>query len=192
MPCRRPAPSEDPSNASWPHPALMALAAMSALIVVFTGGFANRAGSAFGVGDTALTVRSVAKWSVLAVLLVLMMALLFWVTPNVKGRGWRWVTPGGFLALLIWLAVSAGFTVYVSGFSSYNKAYRTSRHDDRTSRRTQDASGDRPTCVGRPLTYELLCATPDAPRELTDHQNRPPVARVIGPWPRRALTRPNP
>lgn len=103
--------------------ALMGLAIMSALIVVFTGGLAKRAGSVVGVGDSALAIWSIAKWPVLAVLLVLMMVLLFWATPNVKGRGWRWVTPGGFLALLIWLVASGGFTFYVSGFSSYNKTY---------------------------------------------------------------------
>ncbi|WP_353945498.1 YihY/virulence factor BrkB family protein [Streptomyces sp. HUAS MG91] len=105
--------------------ALMALAMASAVIVVFTGGIAKSAGGAFGIGDTVLAIWSVAKWPVLAVLLVLMMALLFWATPNVKGRGWRWVTPGGGVALLIWLVASAGFSVYVSGFSSYNKTYGT-------------------------------------------------------------------
>ncbi|MFJ4715539.1 YihY/virulence factor BrkB family protein [Streptomyces sp. NPDC088785] len=105
--------------------ALMALAMASAVIVVFTGGIAEQAGSTIGIGDSALAIWSVAKWPVLAVLVVLMMALLFWATPNVKGRGWRWVTPGGFVALLIWLVGSAGFSFYVSGFSSYNKTYGT-------------------------------------------------------------------
>ncbi|MET9499865.1 YihY/virulence factor BrkB family protein [Streptomyces sp. NPDC006552] len=105
--------------------ALMLLAALSALVVVFTGGIARRAGSVFGVGDTALTVWSVAKWPLLAVLLVLMIALLYWAAPNVKGRGWLWVTPGGCLALIVWLVASAGFTLYAAGFASYNKTYGT-------------------------------------------------------------------
>ncbi|MDF3299542.1 YihY/virulence factor BrkB family protein [Streptomyces tropicalis] len=103
--------------------ALMVLAALTALIVVLSGGVAKRVGDYFHVGDTALAVWSFAKWPVLAVLLVLMIALLYWATPNVKGRGWLWVTPGGLLALLVWLVASAGFTFYVSGFSSYNKTY---------------------------------------------------------------------
>ncbi|MFI7382601.1 YihY/virulence factor BrkB family protein [Streptomyces sp. NPDC049813] len=105
--------------------ALMLLAALSALVIVFTGGVARRVGSVFGVGDTALTVWSVAKWPLLAVLLVLMIALLYWAAPNVKGRGWLWVTPGGFLALFVWLVASAGFTLYAAGFASYNKTYGT-------------------------------------------------------------------
>ncbi|MEV1021101.1 YihY/virulence factor BrkB family protein [Streptomyces sp. NPDC050264] len=105
--------------------ALMLLATLSALVVVFTGGVARQAGSVFGVGDTALTVWSLAKWPLLAVLLVLMIGLLYWAAPNVKGRGWLWVTPGGFLALVVWLVASAGFTLYAAGFASYNKTYGT-------------------------------------------------------------------
>ncbi len=104
---------------------LMVLAVASALIVVFTGGLARRAGGALGMGDTALTVWSIAKWPVLVLLVTVMIAILYWATPNAKVRGLRWVTPGSFLALLIWLIASAGFAFYVANFSSYNKTYGT-------------------------------------------------------------------
>ncbi|WP_333761797.1 YihY/virulence factor BrkB family protein [Streptomyces sp. IBSBF 2390] len=104
---------------------LMVLAVASALIVVFTGGLARRAGGAIGMGDTALTVWSIAKWPVLVLLVTVMIAILYWATPNAKVRGLRWVTPGSFLALLIWLIASAGFAFYVANFSSYNKTYGT-------------------------------------------------------------------
>ncbi|MEW2587147.1 YihY/virulence factor BrkB family protein [Streptomyces virginiae] len=104
---------------------LMVLAVASALIVVFTGGLARQAGSALGVGDTAMTVWSIAKWPVLLVLVTIMIALLYWAAPNAKGRGFRWVTPGSFLALVIWLVASAGFAFYVANFGSYNKTYGT-------------------------------------------------------------------
>ncbi|MGW2639064.1 YihY/virulence factor BrkB family protein [Streptomyces sp. NPDC001348] len=104
---------------------LLVLAVISALIVVFTGGVARQAGAALGFGDAALTVWSVVKWPVLVVLVTIMIALLYWATPNVKGRGFRWVTPGSVLALVIWLASSAGFAFYVSNFASYNKTYGT-------------------------------------------------------------------
>jgi membrane protein len=103
--------------------ALMLLACASALIVVFSGGLAHQVGTALGAGDTALTVWSVAKWPVLVLLVTLIIALLFWAAPNAKGRGFAWITPGSLLALLIWLAVSAGFAVYVANFGSYNKTY---------------------------------------------------------------------
>ncbi|WP_079107215.1 YihY/virulence factor BrkB family protein [Streptomyces sp. NRRL S-1521] len=102
---------------------LMLLAVISALIVVFTGPLARQAGTAFGIGDTALTVWSIAKWPVLVLLVIVMIAILYWATPNAKVRGFRWVTPGSFLALLIWLIASAAFAVYVANFASYNKTY---------------------------------------------------------------------
>ncbi|MEU9472240.1 YihY/virulence factor BrkB family protein [Streptomyces avermitilis] len=104
---------------------LMVLAVISALIVVFTGGLARQAGDALGIGDTALTVWSIAKWPVLVILVTLMIAILYWASPNAKVKGWRWITPGSFLALLIWMIASAGFAFYVANFASYNKTYGT-------------------------------------------------------------------
>ncbi|MEV6734266.1 MULTISPECIES: YihY/virulence factor BrkB family protein [unclassified Streptomyces] len=104
---------------------LMVLACAGALIVVFTGGVAREAGSALGIGDTALTVWSIAKWPVLVLLVTMMIALLYWASPNAKGRGFKWVTPGSFLALLIWMIASAGFAFYVANFGGYNKTYGT-------------------------------------------------------------------
>ncbi|MFD7027347.1 YihY/virulence factor BrkB family protein [Streptomyces sp. NPDC059917] len=102
---------------------LMALACASALIVVFTGTLARRAGDLLGIGDGALTVWSIAKWPVLVLLVTIMIRLLYWAAPNAKGRGFKWVTPGSFLALLIWLVASVGFAFYVANFASYNKTY---------------------------------------------------------------------
>ncbi|MGC2996937.1 YihY/virulence factor BrkB family protein [Streptomyces sp. G35A] len=104
---------------------LMVLAVVSALIVVFTGGIAGRAGQALGIGDGVLAVWSIAKWPVLVVLVTIMIAILYWATPNAKVKGFRWVTPGSLLALLIWLVASAGFAFYVANFASYNKTYGT-------------------------------------------------------------------
>ncbi|MEU9014587.1 YihY/virulence factor BrkB family protein [Streptomyces sp. NPDC048479] len=104
---------------------LMTLACVSALIVVFTGGVAREVGTALGIGDTALTVWSIAKWPVLVVLVTIMIAILYWASPNAKGRGFKWITPGSFLALVIWMIASAGFALYVGNFASYNKTYGT-------------------------------------------------------------------
>ncbi|MCX5588798.1 YihY/virulence factor BrkB family protein [Streptomyces erythrochromogenes] len=104
---------------------LMVLACASALIVVFSGSLARQVGSALGIGDTALTVWSIAKWPVLVLLVTIMIAILYWAAPNAKGRGFKWVTPGSLLALAIWMAASAGFAFYVANFASYNKTYGT-------------------------------------------------------------------
>lgn len=105
--------------------ALMILATVSALIVVLTGGLARQLGTALGIGDTAMTVWSIAKWPVLVLLVTIMLALLYWAAPNAKGRGFKFVSLGSLLALLIWMVASAGFAFYVANFGSYNKTYGT-------------------------------------------------------------------
>ncbi|WP_309062532.1 YihY/virulence factor BrkB family protein [Streptomyces sp.] len=104
---------------------LMVTAVLSTLIVVFTGGLARLAGQALGFGDTALSVWSVAKWPVLVILVTLMIAVLYWASPNADVKGFRWITPGSFLTLVLWMIASAGFASYVAHFASYNRTYGT-------------------------------------------------------------------
>lgn len=103
--------------------ALMILAASSAVIVVFSGKVARQAGSALGVGHTAVEVWSYAKWPVLVFFVILMIATLYWAAPNIRHQGFRWLTPGTVLAVLIWGVASTGFAFYVGNFGSYNKTY---------------------------------------------------------------------
>ncbi|MEU3457816.1 YihY/virulence factor BrkB family protein [Micromonospora sp. NPDC006766] len=95
----------------------------SAVIVVFTGGLADQVGRALGLGATVVTVWNIVKWPVLLVLVSLMFAILYWASPNARQGGFRWVSPGGLLAVVIWLVISGLFAVYVSNYSSYNKTY---------------------------------------------------------------------
>ncbi|MFF3890158.1 YihY/virulence factor BrkB family protein [Streptomyces sp. NPDC001914] len=104
---------------------LMLLLTGSAIIVVFTGPLAERAGTAFGLGEAVITAWSIVKWPVLLVLVELMIGLLYWAAPNVSGRGFRWFSAGSVLATLVWLTASAGFAVYAAGYGSYNKTYGT-------------------------------------------------------------------
>jgi membrane protein len=104
---------------------LLVLLVVSAVIVVFTGGLAERAGQVLGVGDTGVLVWDLAKWPVLLVLVVLMLAILYWATPNVRHPGFRWITPGSALAVLAWIIASLGFGIYVANFGSYNRTYGT-------------------------------------------------------------------
>lgn len=96
---------------------------MSAVSVVATGAVAERAGQLLGSGSTAVTVWDIAKWPVIAVLVSLAFALLYWAAPNVRLPGFRWLSPGGILAVLVWVLASAGFALYVANFGSYNKTY---------------------------------------------------------------------
>jgi membrane protein len=102
---------------------LLVMMALSAVIVVFTGPIAQQAGDLLGLGDAAVTAWGIAKWPVLLVLLMLMVAILYWATPNAKQPGFRWVTPGGVVGVLLWLVASAAFAFYVANFASYNKTY---------------------------------------------------------------------
>ncbi|WP_084469309.1 YihY/virulence factor BrkB family protein [Nocardiopsis trehalosi] len=102
--------------------AMVVLLTVSAVGVVLTGGLAERVGQALGIGSAAVTVWDIAKWPVLLAIVVFMIALLYWASPNAR-RGFRWVSPGSVLALAIWLVASAGFAFYVANFGSYNRTY---------------------------------------------------------------------
>jgi membrane protein len=102
--------------------AVLVLLVASALIVVVTGGLARRIGDVIGLGSTAVTVWGIAKWPVLLILVSLMIAILYWASPNAK-QGFRWISPGGLLAVIIWLLASGLFALYVANFGNYNKVY---------------------------------------------------------------------
>jgi membrane protein len=101
---------------------VMVLLAVSAVAVVATGGLAARLGRLLGLGSTAVRVWDIAKWPVLLLIVGFMFGLLYWASPNAR-QPVRWVTPGGILAVVVWVLASAGFAVYVANFGSYNKTY---------------------------------------------------------------------
>jgi YihY family inner membrane protein len=101
---------------------MLVLLAISAVAVVVTGGLADRVGRLLGIGSTAVTVWEIAKWPVLLLIVSFMFALLYWASPNAK-QGFRWVSPGGLLAVIVWVVASAAFAAYVANFGSYNKTY---------------------------------------------------------------------
>ncbi len=103
--------------------AVVALMALCAVGVVATGAVAGRAGHLLGIGATGVLVWDIVKWPVLAVLVSLAFALLYWAAPNVKQPAFRWLTPGGVLAVVFWVLASAGFAFYVANFCSYDKIY---------------------------------------------------------------------
>ena len=103
--------------------AVVVLLALSAVGVVATGTVADRAGQMLGIGSTGVLVWDIVKWPVIAALVSLVFALLYWASPNVKHPGFRWLSPGGVLAVVVWVVASAGFAFYVANFGSYNKTY---------------------------------------------------------------------
>ena len=101
---------------------VMVLLAVSAVAVVATGGLADRLGRLLGLGSAVVTVWDLAKWPVLLLIVGFLFALLYWASPNAR-QPIRWITPGGILAVVVWVAASAGFALYVANFGSYNKTY---------------------------------------------------------------------
>jgi membrane protein len=102
---------------------MVLLLAISSVAVVLTGGLAKQVGNLVGVGSSAVQVWDIAKWPVLVLLVSFMLAILYWAAPNVKHPRFRWITPGGILAVAAWLIASGAFALYVANFSSYNKTY---------------------------------------------------------------------
>jgi membrane protein len=99
------------------------LLAASAIAVVVTGPVAQQLGDVVGAGSTAVTVWDIAKWPVIALVVSLMFSVLYFAAPNVKQPGFKWITVGGVVALVVLLVASALFAFYVANFSSYNKTY---------------------------------------------------------------------
>ena len=104
---------------------LVVLLALSALAVVLTGGLAQQVGNLLGIGKSAVTVWDIAKWPVLLLIVSFMFAILYWASPNVKQPGFRWISAGGIVAVVIWIVASVAFAFYVANFGSYNKTYGT-------------------------------------------------------------------
>jgi len=93
------------------------------VIVVATGAVATKLGQALGLGSTAVLIWEIVKWPVLLIIFAMMLAVLYSASPNVRQGGFRWVSPGAALAVVVWLIVSGLFAVYIANFSSYNKTY---------------------------------------------------------------------
>lgn len=102
---------------------LVVLLAASAVAVVFTGSLASWAGDLIGLGDTAVMVWDIAKWPVLVLIVALILAILYWGAPNVRHPGFRWITPGSILAVLLWMVASGAFALYVANFGNFNRTY---------------------------------------------------------------------
>ncbi len=94
-----------------------------AVLLAVSGPVTEAVGSALGVGQAAQTVWSIAKWPVIALILVLMIAILYYATPNAKQPKFRWMSAGAFVALIVLVVASVGFGLYVTLFANYAKNY---------------------------------------------------------------------
>jgi membrane protein len=98
---------------------MIALAAFAVVLVAVFPAAVDR----IGLPDVVATAIRWARWPILAASVLLGLALLYRYGPSREHARWRWVTWGSAVATAVWLAASAGFSFYVSRFSSYNKTY---------------------------------------------------------------------
>jgi membrane protein len=100
-----------------------ALLILSIFVVVLSGRLAQALGGAMGMSGGAQAAWRIVKWPALLVLVGLMLDILYWAAPNARQGGFRWVTPGGFVAVVLWVIASAGFAVYAANFSRYTAVF---------------------------------------------------------------------
>jgi membrane protein len=105
--------------------AMIVTLTLIAVSLVLTGPIVEAVAEPLGIGSTAVDVWNIAKWPVLVAAFFLMLAMLYYASPNVKLRGFKWVTPGSLVAVVVWVIASALFGFYVSNFGSYDKTYGT-------------------------------------------------------------------
>ncbi|MBA3359697.1 MAG: YihY/virulence factor BrkB family protein [Thermoleophilaceae bacterium] len=102
---------------------LILLLVVIAVAVTVSGPLAQEVGKLVGVGDTAVLIWDIAKIPIILLLVSFLFAFLYWSAPNVKQPGFKFVSPGGVVALVIWIIASLLFALYVAMFASYNKTY---------------------------------------------------------------------
>ena len=105
--------------------AMIILMALLAIGLVLTGPIVEAVAGPVGLSGTAVDIWGIAKWPVMALIFIVMVNLLYYSTPNVKLRGFKWVTPGSILSIVVWAIASALFAFYVANFGSYDKTYGT-------------------------------------------------------------------
>jgi membrane protein len=105
--------------------AMIVMMVLLAVGLVLTGPIVSAIADPVGLSGTAVDVWNVAKWPAMVAIFILMVDLLYYASPNVKLRGFKWVTPGALVSIVVWALASALFAFYVANFSSYDKTYGT-------------------------------------------------------------------
>ncbi|GAB3656774.1 YihY/virulence factor BrkB family protein [Nocardioides korecus] len=99
------------------------LVAVALLMLALSGPVLTSVGNVVGLGSTAVLVFSIVKWPLLLAIVVVVVGLLYYVTPNIQQPKFRWISVGAATAIGIWLVASALFGIYLATFASYSKTY---------------------------------------------------------------------
>ncbi len=68
-------------------------------------------------------IVSVARWPLLALFMLFLLAVLYRYGACRRSAKWHWVSVGSLFAMVVWLIASAAFSLYVSNFANYDKLY---------------------------------------------------------------------
>lgn len=101
----------------------IALVVVALVLLIVSGPVAEAVGQAIGIGEVGLLIWQIAKWPVLAFVVVLFVAVLYYFTPNAKQPKFRWISTGAVIAILVLVIASLGFGIYVANFSNYERTY---------------------------------------------------------------------
>ncbi|HKN94250.1 MAG TPA: YihY/virulence factor BrkB family protein [Thermoleophilaceae bacterium] len=96
-----------------------------AIAIVISGPITRAVGDEIGMGNAAVTIFNIAKWPVIVLVLLVIVGVLYYVSPNVRQPSFPWITPGAVLAIVVWAAASFGLAFYAAQFGSYQKTYGT-------------------------------------------------------------------
>jgi membrane protein len=102
---------------------ILVLVAVTLIALIVSGPVAAGVGQALGIGSVAVTVYGIAKWPLMALLVIAILAILYYSSPNARLPKFAWITPGSVFALIVWVLASVAFAFYVANFGSYNKTY---------------------------------------------------------------------
>ncbi len=102
---------------------LIIMLVLVVVMVAVSGPLAEQAGKVVGAGSSAVMIWDIAKIPVVLLIVGLMFGFLYKTAPNVKQPGAKFFTPGGFVALFIWIVASVLFAIYVAKFATLNKTY---------------------------------------------------------------------
>jgi membrane protein len=104
--------------------ALVILLGVVALVSVFLGGgIAEDLFGTIGLGSTAATVWTYARWLLALASMIVLFGVIYAFAPDLEHRRFRWISPGAVLAVIVWLIASGLFFVYVSNFNDYGATY---------------------------------------------------------------------
>lgn len=99
---------------------------LASVVLVFVGGrFAEDLLGFVGLGPTAAQIWSIARWPAAILVAMLVFAFVYFVTPDVKQRSFRWVTPGAVVGVLLWILASLGLSIYLSRVADVGAFYGT-------------------------------------------------------------------